>query len=31
MAKTIVEKLKLRKYKKVAILNLPDGADYLAD
>ncbi len=28
--KTIVEKLNLQKYKKVAILHLPDGADYLA-
>lgn len=31
MAKTIVEKLNLQKYKKVAVLNLPDGADYLAE
>ncbi|WP_129725929.1 YdeI/OmpD-associated family protein [Ectobacillus funiculus] len=30
MVKTIVEKLNLQKYKKVAILHLPDGADYLA-
>lgn len=28
--KTIVEKLSLQKYKKVAVLHLPDGADYLA-
>lgn len=28
MEKTIVEKLNLQKYKSVAILNLPDGADY---
>ena len=31
MAKTIVEKLNLQKYKKVAVLNLPDGANYLAE
>ena len=31
MAKTIVEKLNLQKYKKVAVLHLPDGADYLAE
>ncbi len=31
MAKTIVEKLNLQKYKKAAVLNLPDGADYFAD
>jgi hypothetical protein len=31
MAKTIVEKLNLQKYKKVAVLNLPDGADYFAE
>ncbi|PLR80101.1 hypothetical protein CVD25_19120 [Bacillus canaveralius] len=31
MAKTIVEKLNLQKYNKVAVLNLPDGADYLAE
>lgn len=30
MAKTIVEKLNLQKYKKAAVLHLPDGADYLA-
>lgn len=30
MAKTIVEKLNLQKYKKAAVLYLPDGADYLA-
>ncbi|WP_042454900.1 YdeI/OmpD-associated family protein [Neobacillus dielmonensis] len=30
MAKTIVEKLNLQKYKKAAVLNLPKGADYLA-
>ncbi|WP_257958426.1 YdeI/OmpD-associated family protein [Bacillus sp. V3-13] len=29
MAKTIVEKLNLQKYKKAAVLHLPDGADYL--
>lgn len=31
MAKTIVEKLSLQKYKKVAVLNLPDGANYFAE
>lgn len=31
MAKTIVEKLNLQKYKKVALLNLPEGKDYLAE
>ncbi|MDQ0246134.1 hypothetical protein J2S09_003721 [Bacillus fengqiuensis] len=31
MAKTIVEKLNLQKYKKAAVLHLPDGADYFAD
>lgn len=31
MAKTIVEKLSLQKYKKVAVLNLPDGADYFTE
>ncbi|MFD6440012.1 YdeI/OmpD-associated family protein [Peribacillus sp. NPDC060186] len=31
MAKTIVEKLNLQKYKKVAVLHLPDSADYLAE
>ncbi|MFF2446570.1 YdeI/OmpD-associated family protein [Neobacillus sp. NPDC058068] len=31
MTKTIVEKLNLQKYKKVAVLNLPDGANYLAE
>ncbi|PSL40097.1 bacteriocin resistance YdeI/OmpD-like protein [Planomicrobium soli] len=30
MAKTIVEKLNLHKYEKVAVLNLPEGADYLS-
>jgi hypothetical protein len=30
MAKTIVEKLNLQKYEKVAVLDLPDGSDYLA-
>jgi hypothetical protein len=29
MDKTIVEKLNLKKYEKVAVLNLPKGADYL--
>ena len=28
--KTIVEKLNLQKYNKVAVLHLPDGVDYLA-
>jgi hypothetical protein len=31
MAKTIVEKLNLKKYKKIAVLHLPNGADYLAE
>ncbi|MCM3568636.1 YdeI/OmpD-associated family protein [Neobacillus mesonae] len=31
MAKTIVEKLNLQKYKKAAVINLPDGADYFTD
>lgn len=31
MAKTIVEKLNLLKYKKAAVLNLPDGSDYLKE
>ncbi|WP_251551970.1 YdeI/OmpD-associated family protein [Neobacillus muris] len=30
MAKTIVEKLNLKKYAKAAVLNLPEGADYMA-
>ncbi|WP_299089737.1 YdeI/OmpD-associated family protein [uncultured Metabacillus sp.] len=30
MAKSIVEKLNLQKYKKAAVLNLPEGAEYLA-
>ncbi|MFB9759858.1 YdeI/OmpD-associated family protein [Ectobacillus funiculus] len=30
MVKTIVEKLNLQKYNKVAVLHLPDGVDYLA-
>lgn len=30
MEKTIVEKLNLHKYEKVAVLNLPEGADYLS-
>lgn len=30
MAKTIVEKLNLQKYEKVAVLHLPDGTDYFA-
>jgi hypothetical protein len=29
MAKTIVEKLNLQKYEKVAVLNVPEGSDYL--
>ena len=29
MAKTIVEKLNLQKYEKAAVLNLPEGSDYL--
>ncbi|MFZ7946043.1 YdeI/OmpD-associated family protein [Neobacillus sp. 19] len=31
MGKTIVEKLNLQKYKKIAVLHLPYGADYLAE
>lgn len=31
MAKTIVEKLNLQKYKKAAVLHVPNGADYLAE
>lgn len=31
MAKTIVEKLNLHKYERVAVMNLPDGTDYLAE
>ncbi|MFD2446986.1 YdeI/OmpD-associated family protein [Bacillus sp. CGMCC 1.16607] len=31
MTKTVVEKLNLQKYKKVAVLNLPEGENYLAD
>lgn len=31
MAKTIVEKLKLLKYDQVAVLNKPEGTDYLAE
>lgn len=31
MAKTIVEKLNLQKYKKAAVLNVPEGSDYLAE
>ncbi|MBD1379805.1 YdeI/OmpD-associated family protein [Metabacillus arenae] len=31
MTKTIVEKLNLQKYKKAAVLDLPNGADYLAE
>lgn len=31
MPKTIVEKLNLKKYEKAAVLNLPDGADYLTE
>jgi hypothetical protein len=30
MAKTIVEKLNLHKYEKVAVLDLPEGANYLS-
>ncbi|ETI66547.1 YdeI/OmpD-associated family protein [Neobacillus vireti] len=30
MTKTVVDKLNLQKYKKIAVLNLPDGANYLA-
>lgn len=31
MSKTIVEKLNLRKYDQVAVLNKPEGTDYLAE
>lgn len=31
MAKSIVEKLNLHKYDQVAVLNQPDGSDYLAE
>ena len=31
MAKTIVEKLNLHKYERVAVLDLPAGADYLTE
>lgn len=31
MAKTIVEKLNLQKYEKKAVLNVPEGSDYLAE
>jgi hypothetical protein len=31
MSKTIVEKLNLTKYKKVAVINMPEGNDYLAE
>jgi len=31
MAKSIVEKLNLNKFKKKVILHLPDGADYFAE
>lgn len=31
MTKTIVEKLNLQKYKKAAVLNLPEGATYLSE
>ncbi|WNS75777.1 YdeI/OmpD-associated family protein [Bacillus sp. DTU_2020_1000418_1_SI_GHA_SEK_038] len=31
MAKTIVEKLNLTKYKKAAVLGMPEGADYLTE
>ncbi|PLS18484.1 hypothetical protein CVD28_07440 [Bacillus sp. M6-12] len=31
MEKTIVDKLNLKKYKKAAVLNLPKGAEYLAE
>ncbi|MDF2683728.1 MAG: hypothetical protein K0R47_4918 [Brevibacillus sp.] len=31
MAKTIVEKLNLQQYKKVAVLNLPEGKDYFSE
>lgn len=30
MSKTIVEKLNLNKYKKAAVLHMPEGADYMA-
>jgi len=31
MTKTIVEKLNLKRYEKVAVLNVPEGADYLEE
>lgn len=31
MTKTIVDKLNLHKYKKVAVLHLPEGSDYLSE
>lgn len=31
MAKTIAEKLNLQKYEKTAVLNLPEGSNYLAE
>jgi len=31
VSKSIVDKLSLRKFKQVAVLGLPDGADYLAE
>ncbi|MBS4218537.1 YdeI/OmpD-associated family protein [Bacillus sp. FJAT-49711] len=31
MSKTIVEKLNLKKYEEVAVLNYPEGADYLIE
>jgi hypothetical protein len=31
MTKTIIEKLNLQKYEKAAVLNVPEGADYLAE
>lgn len=31
MTKTIVEKLNLTKYKKVVVLDLPEGSDYFSD
>lgn len=31
MTKTIVQKLNLQKYEKVAVLHMPDGANYLAE
>lgn len=31
MAKSIVEKLKLHKYTQIAVLNAPEGSDYLAE